>query len=89
MTLQRTTEYVMYNCYVHGSLRVTEDVFMSPRKSHASIENSATELLRDLLIVQLGQAGVPQQEIRKIARCEMRRVSSIVRLLKSKSEETK
>jgi len=45
-------------------------------------KDTTEELLRDLLIVELGKAGVPQKEIRKIARCSMDRVSSIVKVLK-------
>jgi len=47
-----------------------------------------TELIRDLLIVQLGLANVPQQDIRDIARCDIRRVNRIARLLpKRKTSE--
>jgi hypothetical protein len=43
----------------------------------------ATEdLLRDLMIVQLGLAGVTQQAIRKIVGVDMHRVNRIVRHLK-------
>ena len=61
---------------------------MSPRSS-ISGENELTELIRELLIVELGLAGVPQQDIRKIARCDMNRVSRIVRLLKTDSRKEK
>ena len=46
-----------------------------------TVKDEMTELMRDLLIVQLGLANVPQQDIREIARCDMRRVNRIVRLL--------
>lgn len=46
--------------------------------------NEQTELLRTLLIAQLGMAGVPQPTIRTIAKCDMNRVNSIVKHLKPK-----
>lgn len=57
---------------------------MPPKEVAA--QNLQTELLRDLLIVQLGLAGVPQPDIRKIAKCNYNRVNRIVRLLKPKSK---
>ena len=45
-------------------------------------KDTTEELLRDLLIVELGKAGVPQQEIRKIVRCSLNRVNSIVKVLR-------
>jgi len=44
--------------------------------------NEATDLLKDILIVQLGVAGVPQQTIREIIGCDINRVSRIVKRLK-------
>jgi hypothetical protein len=44
------------------------------------------ELLRDLLIVQLGLAGLGQREIRKIAQCDIVRVNRIVKHLKVKKD---
>jgi hypothetical protein len=52
-------------------------------KTHAGGLNEIAELLKDLLIAQLGIAGVPQQRIRQILGCDMNRVSRIVRHLKS------
>ena len=40
------------------------------------------EVLKDMLITQLGLAGVPQQDIRKIVGCSINRVNSIVKYLK-------
>ncbi len=40
-------------------------------------------LLMDLLITQLGVAGVPQQAIRQILGCDINRVSRILKHLKS------
>lgn len=51
-----------------------------------TVKDEMTELIRDLLIAQLGLAGVPQPDIRKIARCDMHRVNRIVRLLKPKTK---
>lgn len=41
------------------------------------------ELLKDLLITQLGVAGVPQKTIRKIVGSDINRVSRIVKHLKA------
>lgn len=45
-------------------------------------KKTTDELLKDLIIIQLGLAGVPQQQIRKIVGGDLRRVTSIVRHLK-------
>jgi hypothetical protein len=37
------------------------------------------ETMKDLLITELGRAGVPQLEIRKIVGCEIAKVSRIVK----------
>ena len=47
--------------------------------SEDSGEKATVELLKDLLIVELGKASVPQLEIRKIVGCDIHRVSRIVR----------
>jgi len=52
-------------------------------------KDDATELLRDILIVQLGIAGVGRENIRKIARCNNNRVAMVLRLLKSGSKRKK
>jgi hypothetical protein len=44
--------------------------------------NVTDELLRDLLIVQLGLAGVPQLQIREIVGVDMYRVSRIIKHFK-------
>ncbi len=46
--------------------------------------NETAELLKDMLIVQLGLAGVPQQKIRIIARCNIGRVNGIMKHLKTR-----
>jgi hypothetical protein len=52
-------------------------------------EGEVAELLKDILIVQLGTAGVPQQNIRSIVGCDINRVNRIVKFLKSKSQKAK
>ena len=54
-----------------------------PRKPKPG-STDATEVLKDLLIVQLGIAGVPQRSIRTIVGCGIERVNRIVRHLKAK-----
>ncbi len=48
------------------------------------VTDDTTEVLKDLLIVQLGVAGVRQQDIRAIVGVDMNRVSRIVRHIKPK-----
>ena len=50
-------------------------------------DSKATEVLKDLLIVQLGLAEIPQHTIRKIVGCDMHRVTRIMRHLKRKTKE--
>lgn len=45
-------------------------------------ENITDELLRDLLIVQLGLAGLTQHQIRKIVGVDIHRVNRIVKHFK-------
>ena len=45
--------------------------------------NDTAELLKDILITQLGMGGVSQQSIRQIVGCDINRVNRIVRHLKS------
>jgi hypothetical protein len=45
-----------------------------------------TELIRTLIIIQLGLAGIPQQSIRSIAGCNMNRVNKILKQLKTKKK---
>jgi len=61
---------------------------MSSRRKTHELKEETTELLRDLLIVQLGMANVSQQDIRKIAKCSISRVNRIVRLLKPQLKRT-
>ncbi len=50
-------------------------------------KDEMTELLRDLLIVQLGLARVPQAKIREIAGCDLNRVNRVVSLLRVRKPE--
>ncbi len=45
-------------------------------------ESSVEDLLRDLMIIQLGLAGIAQEKIREIVAVDMNRVSRIVQHLK-------
>jgi hypothetical protein len=51
-----------------------------PRETRPSV--ATEDLLQDLLITQLGIAGVPQLTIRGIVGCDIHRVSRIVKHLK-------
>jgi hypothetical protein len=50
-------------------------------KKTAKKDDEIVELLRDLLIVQLGVAKVAQNDIRKILGCGMGRVNDILKYL--------
>jgi len=53
------------------------------RKKPAKRQNNeVAELLKDLIIVELGRAGVPQLEIRKIVGGDIHRVNRIVKFMK-------
>ena len=45
--------------------------------------DTTVEVLKDILITQLGLAGVPQHSIRKIVGCSINRVNGIVKHLKN------
>ena len=49
------------------------------KQNATTYAHATTELLRDLLILQLGLAKVPQDKIRKIAGCGMNRVNDILK----------
>jgi hypothetical protein len=53
---------------------------MRPQKQE---KKTTDELLRDLMIVQLGLARVPQQDIREIVGVDIHRVNRIVRHFKN------
>lgn len=54
-----------------------------PRNTTPRREADTSEILKDLLIVQLGVAGVRNHDIRTIVGCDMNRVTRIVKHLKS------
>ncbi len=61
------------------------------RKKSAKQQNSTegTEILRDLLILELAKAGVPQLENRKVVGCDVHRVSRIAKVLrKARAQST-
>jgi len=53
---------------------------MAARKSDQSEET--TELIRTMIIVQLGLAGVSQENIRNIVGCDINRVNKTLKHLK-------
>jgi len=54
---------------------------MRPKKEQEA--EVVTNVLKDLMIVHLGLAGVQQRAIRSIVRCDMNRVTRIVRHFKT------
>jgi hypothetical protein len=52
-------------------------------RNKATQKASTDELLRDILIVQLGLAGLPQARIREIVGVDIVRVNRIVRHFKN------
>lgn len=77
----------LVTCFLRDKL--DDGVSAMPKKGRASATTDETvELLKDLLIVQLGLAGIPQQSIRAIIGCDIVRVNKVVRHLKSKLKET-
>ncbi len=57
-------------------------------KTVSSLRENA-EVLRDILITQLGVAGVPQAKIRDIVGCDIKRVNEIVRYLKPQKQKAR
>lgn len=55
---------------------------MARKRKGSGDGGDVVEMLRDLLITQLGIAGVPQANIRRIVGCSITRVNSIVKHLK-------
>lgn len=49
----------------------------------ARSKDDVSELLKDMLIVHLGLAHVPQETIRQIVRCDIVRVNGIVKHLRA------
>jgi hypothetical protein len=61
-----------------------------PKRSKTSPDSELTELVRDLIIVQLAAAGLGQKAIREIVGCDVNRVSRIykhVRAARSAASE--
>lgn len=56
---------------------------MAIRRRGSGDADALAEILKDLLITQLGMAGVSQQSIRQIVGCDMNRVNRIVKHLKT------
>lgn len=52
-----------------------------------SEETGEMKLLRDLIIIELAKAGVPQSKILKIVKGDIHRVSQIARHFKDKSDK--
>ena len=65
---------------------------MASKKRDSLATDQTTELLQDLIIIELGLAGVPQRDIRAIVGVDMKKVNKIVKLLPknlSKSQREK
>jgi hypothetical protein len=58
---------------------------MANKKSNQSSEFS--ELMRTMIIIQLGLAGIPQRSMRVIAGCDIHRVNRILKHLKPKGKK--
>lgn len=58
-------------------------------KAKEKSSDGNTELIRTLIIVQLGLAGISQQSIRSIAGCDMNRVNKILKQLNLKKKAQK
>jgi hypothetical protein len=56
---------------------------MATKKTNDGTE--VTDLLRKLLIVQLGLAGVSQQNIRAVVGCDKRVINGIMKFVKPKA----
>ncbi|MBI5306096.1 hypothetical protein HZB04_00670 [Candidatus Wolfebacteria bacterium] len=52
------------------------------KKTNSKKEDTTNDLLRDLLIVQLGLAGLTQHQIREIVGVDIHRVNRIVKHFK-------
>lgn len=56
---------------------------MATKRRGSRNADEVAETLKDLLITQLGMAGISQQSIRQILGCDMNRVNRIVKHLKA------
>ena len=59
------------------------EVKMASSKKPQGNSGEVADILRDILITQLGIAGVQQQTIRQIVGCDINRVSRIVKPIKN------
>jgi hypothetical protein len=59
---------------------------MSPKRTAKKSRKNNTDTLRDLLITELGLAGVPQAAIRDIVGGDIKRVNQIVRYIKPRKK---
>lgn len=55
---------------------------MARTKQDNNQDDAVTELLKDLLIVELVKAGVSRQNIRKIIHCDLNRITRTAKYLK-------
>lgn len=56
---------------------------MAKKRGGSGKTGEVSEILKDILITQLGVAGVPQLTIRGIVGCDINRVNRIVKHLKA------
>jgi hypothetical protein len=56
---------------------------MKEKKNLHGDSGEVADILKDILITQLGVAGVPQKNIRQIVGCGINRVNDIVKHIKS------
>ncbi len=61
---------------------------MANAKSLKGESDRTAKLLRDLIIIQLGLAGVRQKEIRTIVGGDMNEINRIVKMLRPKSNQS-
>ena len=59
---------------------------MAKKRTRSGEIDQTAELLRDLIIIQLGLAGVAQKEIRNIVGVDMNRINRICKILPPKSK---
>ncbi len=61
---------------------------MAKTKSVSSESDKTTKLLRDLIVIQLGLAGVGQKEIRTIVGGDMNEINRIVKMVRPKPNQS-
>lgn len=60
-----------------------------PPKKEQKQKDEIVGVLKNLMIVELAKAGVPQPEIRRIVGVDMARVNKIARFFKKKQGQTR